>query len=126
MLPPGFHLVAKRADDGQIGGTGVPTHRPPHVARDARLGRAGILLLAASLVLVPAVVIRACLVPVGFSSLLLATALLLPLLGRIRTLANHLPSPRHVNPFADSLAQTRRSRCDSVECGQRLVGPLAG
>ena len=40
----------------------------------------GILLLAASLVLVAAVVIRARLVPVGFSSLLLATALLLPLL----------------------------------------------
>ena len=86
----------------------------------------GILLLAASLVLVAAVDIRARLVPVGFSSLLLATALLLPLLGRIRTLANHLPSPRHVDPFADCLAQTRRSRCDSVECGQRLVGPQAG
>lgn len=39
----------------------------------------GILLLAASLVLVAAVVIRARLVPVGFSSLLLVTALLLPI-----------------------------------------------
>ena len=39
----------------------------------------GILLLAASLVLVAAVVIRARLVPVGLSSPLLATALLLPL-----------------------------------------------
>ena len=39
----------------------------------------GILLLAASLVLVAAVVIRARLVPVGLSSLLLATALLLPI-----------------------------------------------